>query len=136
MMTEFDSKLSKEEYHDPQFAYRVAMVQKKANNPSTSDLAVEFVKGDTEEAAEINRVLIRDVDKRRYTSKQVWELMQADGYPRFNNNSHMKLWKSLEAKNPDRGFGRAGDYKNTWVWHDSWIERVRAHCEEHAEEYC
>lgn len=110
MMTEFDSKLSKEEYHDPQFAYRVAMVQKKANNPSTSDLAVEFVKGDTDEAAEINRVLIRDVDKRRFTSKQVWELMQANGYPKFNNNSHMKLWKSLEAKNPDKGFGRAGEH--------------------------
>jgi hypothetical protein len=42
-------------------------------------------------------------------------------YPRFSRQSHTNLWQSLDAKNPAKGFGRAGDYRNTWVWYDSWI---------------
>lgn len=75
------------------------------------------------------------MDKHRYTAKQVVALMNAERYLRFNQQSHTNLWKALEAKDPAKGFGRAGDYKNTWVWYDVWIDRVRAHCQEQADRY-
>jgi hypothetical protein len=93
------------------------------------------VRADSDEGREIKWVLLKEVDKRRYTAKQVWERMQAEGYPRFNQQAHTVLWKELDAKNPARGFGRDGDYKGTWVWYDKWIDRVRAHCQEQAERY-
>jgi hypothetical protein len=53
MMDAFHGRLSPEEYGDPQFAYRVAFVPKTINRVSTADLAIEFVKPESEEAAEI-----------------------------------------------------------------------------------
>ena len=135
MMDAFHHGLSEEEQADPHFAYRVAFVPKTGNRASSADLAVEFIKPDSDEAREINSVLLKEVDKRRYTAMQIVELIRAEGYPRFSQQSHTNLWQSLDAKNPAKGFGRAGDYRNTWVWYDSWIARVRAHCQEHGDRY-
>lgn len=131
----FEHDLTKEQYSDPAYRYRVAFVPLVANRASSADLAVEFVKGETDEAREINRVLLKEVDKRRYTATQVINLLRLEGYPKFNQEAHTKLWKALDGKNPANSFGREGDYKNTWVWFDKWIVRVRAHCQEHAERY-
>jgi hypothetical protein len=135
MMDAFHQKLTPEEQADPNFAFRVAFVPKIGNRASSSDLAVEFVKLDSEEAREISKVLLKEMDKRRYTATQVVEMMRAEGYPRFSQQSHTDLWKSLDAKNPAMGFGRVGDYKNTWIWYDSWMARVRAHCQEQVTQY-
>jgi hypothetical protein len=135
MMDAFHDALTPEEQADPRFADRVAFVPKTGNRASSADLAVEFVKPDSDEAREINRVLLKEVDKRRYTATQILKMIQAEGYPRFGQQNHTNLWKELDAKNLSTGYGRAGDYKNTWVWYDSWLDRVRAHCHEHAGRY-
>jgi hypothetical protein len=135
MMDEFQKALTPEELADPAFAYRVAFVPKIANRPGSADLAIEFVKPGSEEAAEISRVLLKEVDRKRYPSKKVVELMNDEGYPRFSQGHHTALWKQLDAKNPGNNFGRTGDYQNTWVWNESWLQRVRAHCQEHAADY-
>ncbi len=80
-------------------------------------------------------MLLKEVDKRRYTATDVVALMKAEGYRRFNQQNHTDLWRALAAKDPAKGFGRTGDYKNTWVWYDSWIARVRAHCQEQVDWY-
>lgn len=135
MMDAFHQGLTDEERADPHFAYRVAFVPKTGNHTSNADLAVEFIKPGSEEAREINSVLLKEVDKRRYTATQVVELMRAEGYPRFSQQNHTNLWRSLDAKNLAKGFGRVGDYRNTWVWYDSWLTRVRAHCQEQEDRY-
>jgi Protein of unknown function (DUF3644) len=135
MMDAFHSGLTDEEQADPNFAYRVIFVPKLGSRASNSDLAIEFVKPDTDEAREINRIYIKEVDKRRYTATQIVEIMHSEGYVLFKSNHHSNLWKELDAKAMIKGFGRPGDYKNSWVWYDSWLARVRAHCQEHAAEY-
>lgn len=135
MMDAFESTLTPEQQSDPAYVYRVAFVPKSGNRASNSDLAVEFIKADSVEGKEINEVLLKEVDKKRYTAKQIYTMMQREGYPRFTQQSHTNLWKDLGAKKPSLGFGKTGDYKNTWVWYDSWLTRVRAHCEEHRDRY-
>ena len=135
MIEEFHNGLTPEEQADPNFAYRVAFVPKLGNRASSSDLAVEFIKANSDEAREISRIILKEVDKRRYTANQIVDLMLREGYPRFNLQKHTDLWRSLDAKNPAHGFGRVGDYKNTWIWHDSWLARVRAHCQENEARY-
>jgi hypothetical protein len=127
--------LTEEEQADPHFAYRVAFVPKVGNRASSSDLAIEFIKADSEEAQEISRVLLKEVNKKRCTPKQVVEMMQNEGYATFKQKSHTDLWKALDAKDPSKSFGCDGDYKGTWVWYDSWIARVRAHCQEQGDRY-
>ncbi len=135
MMNDFHHRLTEEEQSDPRFAYRVAFVPKVGNRASSADLAVEFIKADSEEAKEVSRVLLKEVNKKRFTPKQVVEIMQADGYPAFTQHHHTQLWKSLDAKDAAKSFGCAGDYKGTWVWFDAWIARVRAHCQEQGDKY-
>jgi hypothetical protein len=131
----FEHGLTEEEYADQAYRYRVAFVPIVSNRASSADVSIEFVKADSDEGRAINRVLLKEVDKRRYTAKQVWEMLQAEGYPRFNQQAHTALWKDLDAKNPAQGFGRDGDYKGTWIWYDKWVDRVRAHCQEQQDRY-
>ena len=131
----FEHGLSNEEYGDPAYRYRVAFVPIDAKRASSADVAVEFVKSDSVEGRAINQVLLKEVDKARYTGKQVWTMMQKQGFPKFNQNAHTELWRKLKAKDTTLGFGRAGDYDGTWVWYDKWIEKVREHCQENAERY-
>lgn len=134
-MDAFDGRLNDEQRADPAFGYRVAFVPKVGSKASNADLAIEFVKPGTDEAREISRVLLKEVDKARYTATQVVERIRAEGFPRFTQTAHTTLWRTLVAKDPAKGFGRPGDYANTWVWFDSWLARVRAHCQEQGARY-
>ncbi len=134
-LSAFEHGLTDEEYADPAYRMRVAFVPIIGNRASSSDMAVEFIKPDSEEARAVSQIFLKEVNKRRYTANQVCGLMRAEGYPRFSQQSHTNLWKELKAKDHAKGFGCKGDYKNTWVWHDTWITCVRKHCEENAEKY-
>ena len=131
----FYGGLSEEVLKDPAFAYRVAFVPKLGSKAKKSDLAVEFVRADSTEATDINKILLKEIDKSRHTASQIVKQLNEQGFPKFTQHNHTQLWKDLEAKNPSKGFGREGDYKGTWVWFDNWLERVRAHCEENRKKY-
>lgn len=135
MMDAFHAGLTDEQQADPAFAYRVAFVPKVGSKAHRSDAAIEFVKPGTDEARTISRVLLKEVDKPRYTAGQIIDRIQADGFPRFNQTAHTRLWKELDARAADKGFGRPSDYSGSWVWFDTWLERVLAHCQERAERY-
>ena len=131
----FEHGLTDDEYADPAYRYRVAFVPFVSNRASSADTAIEFVRGDSDEAREVSQILLKEVEKRRFTATEVCNLMQSEGYPKFNQYSHTQLWKAVDGKNPAHQFGREGDYRNTWVWFDKWIDRVRAHCEENEGRY-
>ena len=99
MMNTFHESLSVEEQSDPRFAYRVAFIPKTGNRASNADLAIEFVKPDSEEGRQINSVLLKEVDRRRYTGTQVVRAMRDEGFPGFGQHNHTVLWQELDAKN-------------------------------------
>lgn len=134
-MDAFHAAMSDDELKDLAFTYRVAFVPMVGSKASKSDTAIEFIKPDSEEAKAISAVLLKEVDKARYTATQVVDRMHVEGYPRFNQSHHTTMWKELGAKDAAKGFGKSGDYRNTWVWFDSWIARVQAHCQENAARY-
>lgn len=135
MMDAFHNEMTPEEQADPNFAYRVAFIPKIGNRASSSDAAVEFVKADSDEAAEVNRILLKEVAKRRYSPTQIVKMMREEGFPRFTLHRHTELWRGLRAKDLAKGYGQKGLYKNTWEWFDNWVDRVRAHCQENEERY-
>lgn len=134
MMEGFRDSLTDAELADPRFAYRVAFVPKVVNRANAADVAVEFIKPGSDEAAEINRVLLKEVEKTKYRPSQIVAATQAGGYPRFTMGRHTDLWKELAAQDPAKGFGvRMLD--GQWYWYETWMTRVRAHCEENAARY-
>jgi len=134
MMDAFHATLTPEEQADPRFAYRVALVPKVANRASSADVAIEFVAPGSEEAAEINRILLKEVEKRKYLPGEIVAAMRAEGYDRFNMDKHTKLWKRLSAKDPKKGYGAVA-VGQQWCWYDSWLNRVREECQQHPDLY-
>ena len=131
----FEEGLTDEQYKDPAYRYRVAFVPIVKQRASAADVAVEFVPRDSEEAEHVSRILLKEVDRTRYTATQVVELMQGKGFPDFGIGDHTRLWQELDAKDPAKGLGREGDYRGSWVWFEPWIKRVQAHCEEQRDRY-
>ncbi len=134
IMDAFHARLSPEEQSDPHFAYRVAFVQKTANRAGGADEAIEFIKPGSEEAAQINRVLLKEVEKPKYRPNQIVKAMKDEGYVRFAVHWHSELWRSLRAKEPAKGYGvQLSD--GQWYWYETWLNRVREHCLENAAKY-
>ena len=136
MMDAFHHGLTKKEHDDPNFAYRVVFRPKSSTRISSADLAVEFIKEYPSGANEKILVLHKDVDRRRFLAKEIVTLMNEEGYPGFKLQNHTELWKDLDGKNLEKGYGREGEAGGrSWVWYQTWVDRVRAHCQDYKNQY-
>nr|WP_298100923.1 hypothetical protein [uncultured Shinella sp.] len=54
---------------------------------------------------------------------------------RWRNLVIFMLLLRLDAKNPAKGYGCPGDYKNSWVWYERWFETILDHCKANPEKY-
>lgn len=134
MRNTFEEGLSDEEYNDPQYAYRVIFVPKISNSKSQADEVNEFIPADTVQGAALNATYLKEVDKARHRPSKIVQLMNAEGFIRFNMYKHTLLWQSLDAQNPAKGYGVETE-SDGWRWYDRWIDAVRQHCEENRNDY-
>lgn len=121
-MDNFHNGLSDEEQKDPKFRYRVAFVPKVSGKASKADLAIEFIKPGSPEAETVERVLLKETERRKYTPTQIINMVIAANYQNFNITAHTALWKQLNAKADGKGYGV--EVANRWLWYDSWLEKV------------
>src|SRR5919106_4442033 len=128
----FEGGLSEDEYNDPAYAYRVALVPVTINNRRKADEVFEIIDRNSPEAEKLN-IVLRDREPPKLRPKGVVKRMHALGFTRFNMHHHTQLWKELEAKKPGKGYGT--DVAGAWYWYERWVERVREHCEVHADLY-
>lgn len=133
MMDEFERNLTAEQQADPRFAFRVFMVHKTANRAPGADLAVELVPPGSDIAEKFNLAL-KEVEKRKYLPSEIVATIKAEGWDRFTMDSHTKLWKRLDARNPAKGYGTVAVGK-VWSWYETWLNRVREECQQHPERY-
>jgi len=132
-VAQFETGLSQEEYDDPRFSYRVAFVRKTSNSKTAADKVVQFIAPGTDTAVEINKVFLKETEKRKYRPGSIVSQMKAEGFTRFGMQHHTELWKARDAKNPVHQFGT--QVEGTWFWYESWLTEVRAHCVENATLY-
>lgn len=133
MMDGFEGRLTPEQQADPRYAFRVFMVGRTANRAPNADLAVEIVPLGSEVAEKFN-IALKEVEKKKHLPSEIMKQMQIEGWDRFTMDSHTKLWKKLDAKNPAKGYGAIAVGK-TWCWYDSWLNRVREECEQNPLRY-
>lgn len=133
MIDGFEGRLTPEQQADPRYAFRVFMVGRTANRAPSADLAVEIVPPGSEVAEKFN-IALKEVEKKKYLPSEIVNQMKAEGWNRFTMDSHTKLWKKLDAKNPTKGYGAIAVGK-TWCWYDTWLNRVREECEQNPQLY-
>ena len=133
MMDAFERQLTPEQQADPRFAFRVFMVHKTANRAPGADLAVELVSPGSDIAEKFNLAL-KEVEKRKYLPSEIVRMIATEGWDRFTMESHTKLWKSLDAKDPAKGYGAVA-VGTQWCWYEIWLSRVREECRQHPDKY-
>jgi len=131
----YEHGLTEEQITDPAFRMRTAFVPIAGNRAAAADMAVEFIKSDSKDAEQVGQILIKEVNKKRYTASEIINAIKGMGYKNFSQYNHTQLWKSLDARKEGTKYGRKGDYKNSWVWYESWLTRVNEHCMENKERY-
>ena len=131
----FDGDLPEEEFNSPQFAYRVLFVAKTANNKGQADQVIEFIRGDSEIAATVNKqyAVVKETERKKYLPSQIVEMLQAEGYPKFTMHEHTKLWKTHNAKDGRTKFGV--QIINVWYWYERWLDYVKAYCKENGTKF-
>lgn len=127
-IVQFENGLSQEEYDDPRFAYRVAFVRKTSNARTAADKVTEFISADSVAGTEINKVFLKETEKKKYRPGTIVKQMKAEGFTRFGMKQHTDLWKALDAKNTKFQFGTS--VEGSWFWYESWLNEVRKHCQE------
>ncbi|WP_200898295.1 DUF3644 domain-containing protein [Gluconobacter oxydans] len=125
----FEHGLTRDQMKDSAYRMSYGFVPMAAKKPGAADAAVQIVSPNSAEAEEIEKIIFKEVNKNRYPPGKVVEKVQAAGFASFNIHDHTLLWKKLDAKKEDKGFGCQGDYKGSWVWFDRWIEEVITSCE-------
>jgi hypothetical protein len=129
----FEKGLSDDDIMNPRYAYRILYVPINAKREGQADRVIKFVKPDSELANEIERVLIKETEKNKYTPSVIVEMMKKDGFIKFSVYHHTKLWQSRNAKDANKCYGT--QVLKTWYWYDSWVEEVRKHCQENKAKY-
>lgn len=121
---QFEQQLSDDEYNDPRYAYRIAIVPKLINNRNKADVVYEIVQhqSDTEKAL---NVVIKEREKTKYLPTDIVKHMHAKGFTEFNIYRHTTLWQKECAKDPSKGFGV--EIAGKWYWYDTWLEKVLEH---------
>lgn len=132
----FDAGLTDEEFANQHYAYRILFVPKTTNRKGQADRVIEFVKSDSPLVEAVNKeyAVIKETEKKKFLPKQVVDLIKAEGYPGFSMHSHTELWKSLDARNPAKGYGTMVAGK-VWHWYENWVDVVRKHCRDYGREY-
>ncbi len=133
-INDFDDALSQDDFDNPQYAYRVLYVPKSANRKGQADKVYEFIKADSPEAQGLNKeyVLIKEQERPKKLPGKIVEEMKAKGFTKFSMTKHADLWRQMDAKNPDKGFGV--NVANQWYWYDGWVKEVEKYCIEHRDE--
>ncbi len=129
----FEEGMTDEEFNDPRYAYRVALVQKTTSNRNKADEVIEFVKAGSEDEENINRILVKEREKPKFRFTEIRERIHRLGFTRFNQRHHTELWKAMDAKRPGKGYGV--EVATAWYWYETWLDVVVKHCEENAAQY-
>jgi hypothetical protein len=132
---EFDQNLTESDFNDVKYSYRVILIPKTTNRIGQADRVIEFVNPESEMAKGISKEYwsFKDREKPKYLPSKICQEMQKLGYKNFKQHQHIKLWKSIDAKNPEKNFGI--QIENTRYWYDNWFEYVKKHCLKHRADY-
>ena len=68
-----------EDHDDPRYSYRVALVPRTGNKPSTADQDYQVVAAGSEMSVEINRVLLKETERTKYRPGTVVTVMKEVG---------------------------------------------------------
>ncbi len=126
----FDDTMTDEEFNDPRYSYSVLFVPKNVNHKGQADKVIEFIPADSPEAIGLNNEyrVIKEKEKPKYSASEIVNRMHVLGFTKFKMHNFVQVWKSMDAKNPGKGYGVW--VSKTWYWYGKWLKFVESYCRE------
>ena len=132
----FERDLPDEIMRDERYAWRVMMVHRNTNSKGTADEMVEFVRPGSDIEGEIHRVLVKEMERRKYRPSDIVEEVQRRGFKGFNMHQHTLLVRERGSKDEKKPYGTYVDIqRKDWRWYGAWLNEVIAHCEANASRF-
>lgn len=129
-ITSFEGTLTDDEIGNTHYAYRVvfARVDGKRINGETDEV-IKFLPADSPQAQGLNTkyALIKELEKKKYLSKEIVNLMHAKGYTWFNVGEMTSFWKNTLKSRDIYGVYVTN---SQWMWYENWIPVIEKHCQE------
>jgi hypothetical protein len=132
-LVEFDNGMTQDEYDDPRFSFRVALVQKAVNSKTTADQLLQLVPPGSEVFDAVNKAILKETEKVKYRPKTIVDHMKAEGFTKFTMHKHTLLWQEKDAKNPKYQYGTK--VEGQWYWYEPWLVQVRQYCAKNEQIY-
>ena len=127
-VVQFETGMSQDEYDDPRFSYRVAIVNKLSNNKNTADKVVQIVPPGSEMSNALNQVILKSTERTKFKPSTIVKQMKAEGYSWFTMHTHTELWHEKDAKNSKYQYGV--EVEGAWYWYEAWLQVVQKYCQE------
>jgi len=123
----FDGGLNDDEMNSQRYSRRLLFTDKVVGKRGQADRVIEFISPDSEEAKGVpkERWVSKDTEKPKFRAKDVVRIAREDGFASFGVYQHTQLWKSIDAKNPAKGYGV--DVCGQWCWYQRWVDYVLKH---------
>ena len=133
---EFERDLPEEIARDERYAWRVMMVHRNTSSKGAADEMVEFVKPGSDAEGEIHRVLVKEMEKRKYRPSDIIAEVRTRGFGKFNMHHHTVLVRERKAKDKKLPYGAYVDIgEKDWRWYGNWLNEVIDHCEQNKERF-
>ena len=126
-ITIFESELDDEELKSSYYSYRIVYIPIQVNRANQADKAIEFISPDSDKAKDVERVLVKAVEKAKFLPGDIVKMMKDEGYSTFSMHYHTQLWKAKDAKNKKYNYGVK--VSKQWYWYENWIDVVRDYCQ-------
>ena len=136
-IADFNTHLSEDQCNSESYVFNLVFQPMSVNRHGQADKVVNFVRPDSEVSLEENDTLLvmkKEVEPQKYLPKNVVAKVQEAGFIKFRiQPEHVKMWKTEDAKNPNKRFGI--EVEGRWYWYESWIDRCIELCEAAGDQY-
>lgn len=126
-ITKFETELTDSDLNSLKYSYRLVYLPISVNRKGQADKAVRFIPAESEDAKNVEKILLKQVEKEKFLPGKIVEIMKNEGYINFNMHEHTMLWKEKDAKNKMKNYGTYVVGK--WYWYKNWVEQVRIYCQ-------
>ena len=128
----FERNMTREEYNDPRYAYRIHILPRTSNGRGGADEVIQIARTE-KEISNAAYVVLKDREKHKFLERQVLDYVHERGFNKFNTHHFRQFWKSIEAKKKGKGYGTL--LNKQWFWYETIYAPVIEHCEEMGETY-
>ena len=133
----FEEALPDEITRDERYAWRVILIQKNTNSKGSADEVVQFVRPGSDAEGEIHRVLMKEVEKKKYRPSDIVAEAKKAGFTRFTQHQHTLVVRERNAKDKTKPYGAFVDIQEKdWRWYQPWLDEVLNYCRDHNELFC